>query len=256
MQTTEPTPYEEVNQVLLRILEQVKSILGQQLVGMYLHGSLAGGDFNVQRSDIDLVVVTRANLPAETVERLAAMHQELRKGPSKWGEKIECSYIPLAGLRRYEPQNCLFPTMHVEGHFDLENHDRNWDIQRHILRERGLAVYGPPVKEIIDPVSADDLRLAAAGTLNDWWRPMLDEPGLPFLQSREYQAYAVMTMCRIIYTIERGEITTKPKAVDWVLHAWGKLDARWVGLIERAAAWPEGEQADELEETILFIRYF
>jgi predicted nucleotidyltransferase len=52
----------DVQQVLREILQGAQSILGNQFVGMYVHGSLAIGDFDPQRSDIDFLVVTSGDL--------------------------------------------------------------------------------------------------------------------------------------------------------------------------------------------------
>jgi predicted nucleotidyltransferase len=53
-----PTPYPDVNEVLLTLLDNVRAILGDYFTGMYLYGSLASGDFDPRRSDIDFLVVT------------------------------------------------------------------------------------------------------------------------------------------------------------------------------------------------------
>jgi streptomycin 3"-adenylyltransferase len=47
----------EITAVLHMLLSNVQSILADRLIGMYVHGSLACGDFNPQRSDIDFLVV-------------------------------------------------------------------------------------------------------------------------------------------------------------------------------------------------------
>ncbi|MEM7226727.1 MAG: nucleotidyltransferase domain-containing protein [Pseudomonadota bacterium] len=46
--------------------------LGGDLVGVYLHGSLASGGFDPARSDIDILVVARRPLDEATRRRLAA----------------------------------------------------------------------------------------------------------------------------------------------------------------------------------------
>ena len=43
-------------------VEQSKEILKENLVGIYLHGSLAMGCFNPQKSDIDLIIVVNEPL--------------------------------------------------------------------------------------------------------------------------------------------------------------------------------------------------
>jgi hypothetical protein len=48
----QPTPYADVNAEVHDLLPSLHAILGQQLTGMYLVGSLALGDFDPQDSDL------------------------------------------------------------------------------------------------------------------------------------------------------------------------------------------------------------
>ncbi len=68
-----PSPYAEVNEILLLLLTRVKHTLGKQFTAMYLYGSLASGDFNPKSSDIDFVVVTESNLAPENLANQAKM---------------------------------------------------------------------------------------------------------------------------------------------------------------------------------------
>lgn len=52
-----PTPYEDVNTLLGALLARIRSVLGINLVGVYLYGSLPSGDFDPDVSDIDLLAV-------------------------------------------------------------------------------------------------------------------------------------------------------------------------------------------------------
>ena len=54
----QPTPYQDVNIFLNLLLSNLKSILGDHFIGLYLGGSLALGDFNPHRSDIDFIAAT------------------------------------------------------------------------------------------------------------------------------------------------------------------------------------------------------
>jgi hypothetical protein len=78
---------------------------------------------------------------------------------------------------------------------------------------------------------------------------MLDDPVR--LREREYQAYAVLTMCRALYTVQHGTVVSKPDAVRW---AQEFLGPQWAELVEEALAWPRGSQPDRLEETLALIR--
>ncbi|MBT3189561.1 MAG: nucleotidyltransferase domain-containing protein [Anaerolineae bacterium] len=61
MQKNYPTPYPEVNTIVDHLFVNIKKILGEQFVGLYLHGSLITGDFNLESSDIDFLCVTKKN---------------------------------------------------------------------------------------------------------------------------------------------------------------------------------------------------
>lgn len=242
-----PTPYADVNAVLAELLAGARATLGPRFVGMYLYGSLAGGDFDPRRSDIDFLVVTSEDLPGDALEALEALHARLASSGLAWAKKLEGSYMPLRALRRHDPANARHPSIGTDWPFGVYQHGSDWIFQRHILREGGVALAGPELRGLIDPVSPEDLRRATRATLREWWAEHIDDPWR--LQSDEYQTYAVLTMCRALYTIERGEVVSKTAAARW---AQGALDARWGPLIERALGGVP--QPGDVEETVALIR--
>lgn len=245
-----PTPYPDVNIVLNMLLSNIKAALGDQFVGMYLYGSLASGDFNPETSDIDFVVVTADELPDDTIAGLAAMHARIATGGLKWAAKLEGSYLPQRVLRRYAPtDDTPWPTLN-EGRFYLAPHGFDWVIQRHILREQGVVVAGPPPQPMIDPVRPNDLRQAVRELVQAWWAPMIQNPVR--LERSEYQAYAILSMCRALHAMRYGVIVSKPFAARW---ARQELGASWAIVIERALAWRPGVRLDSLREAIDLIRY-
>ena len=54
MKTISPTSHADVNEILNLLFANVKEILQDHFIGMYLFGSLANGDFD-QHSDIDVL---------------------------------------------------------------------------------------------------------------------------------------------------------------------------------------------------------
>ena len=59
-------------------------------------------------------------------------------------------------------------------------------------------------------------------------------------------------MCRALHTLETGRIVSKEEAARW---AQAGVAAGWAEAIERALAWPQGEQPDELAAALEMIRY-
>ena len=93
------TPYPEINSLLQELLSGVRAILDRRFVGMYLDGSLAIGDFEPDKSDLDFVVVTDGELSAQTFRDLKALHERIATGASKWTKELEGSYVPQRALR-------------------------------------------------------------------------------------------------------------------------------------------------------------
>ncbi len=248
--STAPTPYPEVNTVLNELLPDVLAILGNQFIGMYLHGSLAYGDFNPQTSDIDFLVVTENLLPAEAFSALKEMHVRLFAGGFAWSQKLEGAYIPKNGLRRHEPSQAPIPWLGVDGHFDLERLGSDWILQRWILREHGIVISGPPLTSLIDPVTDTDLREAVHASLREWWLPPFPSPQRFGIGG--YQVYAILTMCRSLYVLEHGCVASKPEAARW---AMATLQEPWRALITAAVAWSPGMEFNRLEETIGLIQF-
>jgi len=247
--TETPTSYPEINAVLADLLSRVQDELAELFVGLYLHGSLAIGGFDPLRSDIDFLVVTASELPADVLPVLAGMHARLSASGSAWATRLEGSYISQEELRRYDAARADHPALRVDGSFDVDHHGYDWVIQRHVIRERGITLCGPPTSSLIDPLRPEELRRAAAATLREWWAPMLEDAVR--LHRREYQAYAVTTMCRALYTLHHGDVVSKPDAARW---AQGEVAEQEAELISEALAWPRAPQADRLSETLAFVR--
>jgi hypothetical protein len=244
----EPTPYPEVNRVLADLHLRVAAILGEQLVGMYLYGSLAVGGFEPSRSDIDFVVITQDRLPDQTIESLETMHLALVHS-GKWYKKLEGAYVPKAIIRRHDSNQPPVPTIN-EAKFYMAPLGSDWVMQRHILRTSPTVVWGPPLDELIDPISPADLRAAVMEVIDHWWEPMLANPSR--LQDPGYQPFAVLSMCRSLYTVTTGQLASKAEAANWALE---NLAAEWAALIQHARAWGDGDDIDSIEQTAAFMEY-
>ena len=253
--TNNPTPYPEVNTILQVLLERVMRILGSHFIGMYLDGSLTSNDFD-EDSDIDFVVVTDEDIAGDLFTALQAMHEHIATIASPFALQLEGSYISLHGLRRFDPEHALHPNIERgEGErLKMVYHDDWWIIHRYVLRERGITITGPVPQALIDPVSPDDLRQVMLSLLHGWATQILNDPNK--ISSRGYQSYVVLSLCRILYTLQFGDVVSKPVAAGWAKET---LDDPWVSLIDRA--WigrhhPQlAAEADDINGTLDFIRY-
>lgn len=249
------TAFPEIAVLIQTLLERVQTLLGSQLIGMYLEGSLTSADFD-QASDIDFVVVTDAAVTDEQFRALQAMHDQIAQLDTPWAIQLEGSYVSQQALRRYDPANAVHPNLErgPGERLKMAQHDDSWLIHLAILHERGIALFGPAPATLIDPVLPDDLRQAMRAVVPRWAAHFFNDPTL--LHGRGYQSYTVLSFCRVLYTLQTGTIATKRVAAEWAEQALGP---QWAPLIARA--WvgrnsPDGPALiDDVSATLALIRY-
>ena len=244
-----PTPYPDINQVLLTLLNNARTILDDYFTGMYLYGSLASGDFDLGRSDIDPLVVTSKELPDNLISDLKVMHRRLYESGSAWATKMTGAYIPLDALRKYNPTGPLCPLINRD-EFLVASPEIDWVIHRHILYTSGVVITGPPLQSIIDPVCPEELKDAVLTLLRNNWTSLVHHTDI-FLGAG-HQPFIVLTMCRALYTLKHGSVVSKRRSAEW---ATANLDKKWTELIEQAIAWHYGDIPGDIGQSQEFMRY-
>ncbi|HEX9038029.1 MAG TPA: aminoglycoside adenylyltransferase domain-containing protein [Ktedonobacterales bacterium] len=219
--------------LLDELLAGVRAALGDNLVGVYLRGSLALGDFDLATSDVDFFTCTEQPISDDEFTALAALHIRLSASDNPYGDQLEGTYVGRAAAWRYEPGR-RFPSIGRGETLTLSEHGANWVLERWVVREHGVALLGPDSHVLIAPVTPEDIRAAARDRLTDWaeFARATDDPD--WHTHRGQKAYVVETMCRALFTLRTGELSGKPQAVAWALTV---LPEPWRGLIARSRAW-------------------
>lgn len=231
------------------LLDDLRAVLGNYFTGMYLYGSLASGDFDLGRSDIDFLVVTSEELPENLISDLEVMHKRIYESGLEWATKMSGAYIPLEAIQKYNPTDPACPLINKD-EFLVARPDIDWVIHRHILYTSGIVIAGPPLQSIIDPVRPEELKEAALTLLRDNWTPWLYNSAL--FHGTGYQPFVVLTMCRTLYTWEHGTVVSKRLSAEWVRK---KSDRKWTKLINQAIAWRYGDPPGDIRQTQEFMRY-
>jgi len=216
-------------------------VLGRELVGAYVHGSLALGDFSAGRSDVDVVAVCKRPLSAEQKEAVAARLVRLAARPAP---DLEFHLVTREALAaggeapRFE--------LHVAGArvVDGSGHGGDPDLVMHyaVLHEHGVAVgAGPPAAELFPRIERAALLRAFAGELR--WSLGEATP-----------AYQVLNACRAWRFREEGVLCSKTAGAEWALRRGGDVDVVAAALRHRRGlveAQPDAEQARAFVVSVL-----
>lgn len=274
-----PTPFEGLNAVLEHLSDNLRRILGDELIGLYLQGSFAIGDADAM-SDCDFIAVVQSDLTPQTQAALQAMHAAIHDLPHEpWRHRLEGSYVPAAILRRLTPEPRdppgeprgpgwkdpglsgsparRYPFVYLDHGAKVlvrSEHD-NTQVVRWSLREKGVTLLGPEPRTLIDPVTAAMLRAEVRQTMDDALAVDLEPMAM-----KAWQSFWVGLFCRILHTIATGQVSSKKAGAAWAL---AHLDPEWRGLIERAQKVKEGDRAEamspadpeEVAATRAFARY-
>jgi predicted nucleotidyltransferase len=223
------------------LIAGIYEALSENLVGVYLRGSLAMGDFDPMTSDVDFFAITERHISSSESVALAGLHEELALLSNPYGAQLEGAYVERAAAWRYEPGR-RFPTIGRQDALEWSEHGANWMLERWVVRERGVTLLGPDPRTLIAPVSSGELRAAIRDRLRDW-AEFANQPDDPdWRLHRGHKAYAVETMCRALCTMATGELQTKPQAVAWALVT---LPAPWRETVARSRAWRGDPAGDD-----------
>lgn len=203
------------NRLLDRICADFRRILGSNLVGFYVHGSIAFGCFRWETSDVDFLAV--AEQPLSHDEKTALIRSILAHTPDAPPKGIEMSVVLSRHTREF-----VYPTPY-ELHFSnayLEQYTLDTDGMVEILqgsdpdlaahfavtRKAGLVWYGAPVCEVFAPVP----RAAVLDSL------MLDARDSEDMLMQN-PVYFVLNLCRTIAFREQNLMLSKAEGGQWGL---------------------------------------
>jgi hypothetical protein len=196
--------------------------LSENFLAAYLVGSFALGAGNAH-SDVDFLIVTHRE---PEIELLRELHRTLPGLPSHWAQHVEGSYVSLAGLHG----TGVWLYVDNGSHDVVESNHDNTAVFRWVLRHFGIALHGPPADTIVDEVPAAQLNAEALRSGTGLVVALRQHPQI--VDDGWAQTHVVTTVCRIAYTAETGEVTSKLAALDWA----ASRHPNWVDIIDRARA--------------------
>ena len=243
------TPYRDINTLLVEYIDGARNVLGGNLVGVYLSGSLAYGDFVPERSDIDLQVVVRSPLTQEELKAVEELHRKIDTRCPAWAKRIECSYVPLELMAELLPPKTPRPWWGFDTLYPAAPAGNEWIINHYFLSKYGIALEGPDFTTLVPPIDMREVQKASARDLLKEWVPKIAD--MDWLSNSHYQSYFVLNLCRILHTVCGGEPGSKRVAAQWLKWKYSE----WKDLVEEAERWRYGDEMKKHAEAIAFVKF-
>jgi hypothetical protein len=222
----------------------------KSIVGLYVFGSLATGNFEPDISDIDLIAALTVVPDERLATRLRDMHEDFALSEPAWDDRIEVNYVSLDGLANCRTASTTIARISPGEPLHLIEAGRDFLLDWYPARRDGVALVGPPIVALIPKIPeaeyVEEVRryVAVLGSLIDD-----DAPS-------GTRSYAVLSMCRGFYAIRTGERLSKREAAARARDEF----PQWEALIDEALVWRGHRRVDQpvasgsLSETQAFLQ--
>lgn len=229
--------------VLNRITGEYQKILGDKLVGIYVHGSIAFGCFHWETGDIDFIVIIRDLLTLEEKEELIQVLLDLQEAAPPKG--LEMSVV----LDKYcnpfvypTPFELHFSNMHKEScrnnlkKYCQEMYGTDKDLAAHftVILAVGRVLCGEDIPAVFGKVPRENYLDSIRSDIEN----AADE-------IRENPVYFILNLCRVLVFMEEDTVVSKEQGGKWALR---KLPEIYRPVIKKALRNYFGSGAFRAEE--------
>jgi hypothetical protein len=188
-------------------------ILRENLVGIYLWGSLTYEAFDETVSDVDCIVVTRQDLDDREFSKLDDWFEETGQH-NRWVKRLDMRFVIDHEFLDKTSRCCGF--YHHTGKLVRHGSDGN-PITWVNIGQSGITLWGKDSKLIAPYVSEQCLNDALLLELNYLKEGLASRAGDRSDKAFLYNAYAVLTACRILYSAHQRELVSKDQAYRWAM---------------------------------------
>lgn len=215
--------------LLRRFTEMCKETLGDNLIGIYLHGSAAMGCLNPRKSDLDLILVVEKEIPdaakLEFMRNVVILNEE---APAKG---IELSIVKRAYCDPFvypTPFELHFSCSHLkwfrenpEDYVDkMKGIDKDLAAHFTIIRRYGIVLYGAGIEEVFGEVPVKDYIDSIWFDVENAREDIMENP-----------LYVTLNLCRVLAYLQEGMVLSKQAGGEWGVRTLHKV---FHGLIETA----------------------
>jgi predicted nucleotidyltransferase len=227
----------QVSALLQELTERLPVILGKNLIGIYLYGSFTQRAFNPKRSDIDCIVVTKRDLSDAQFKKLAAWLVRSAESNS-WTTRLQMQFLIKDEILTMNSRACLYQF----GLLKRSGSDGNPIIWINVLKS-GVILFGPRPESFVPAITPEILFQALEREVGYLREEIIENPQSEWRDVSSYRAYAVLTLCRILYSFNKGTVVSKQRAARWAIK---HLPEEWNEIILQALDYNNSRRSTDI----------
>lgn len=206
---------ENYGDLLCRFTQMSKAILGENLAGIYLHGSAAMGCFQPRKSDLDLLVIVKEQIP--DTAKAAFMENVIKLNEDAPDKGLELSLVKREFCNPFvypTPFELHFSRAHLEwyktdpGDYIEKMQGTDKDLAAHftITRRYGIVLWGEAIEDVFGEVPPEAYRDSILEDVRDAREDISGNP-----------LYVTLNLCRVSGYLREGLILSKKAGGEWGL---------------------------------------
>jgi len=197
-----------------------KTEIGNQLTGIYLHGSMVMGCFNPDKSDIDIIVVIGDNITDK--QKLNLMMHIVKLNSNAPAKGLEISFVkreycnpfvyPTPFELHFSPAHLQWFNDNPDGYIDkMKGKDKDLAAHFTIINKYGVTLYGSEATDVFGVVPRECYVDSIWSDIENASEDILDNP-----------VYVVLNLCRVLAYLADDVILSKEKGGEWGLVHLGR----------------------------------
>ena len=203
----------KVKSLMDNITNKFTAILGDNLVGIYLHGSVAFDCFNPQSSDIDFIVVTNEYLNFTQKKEIISYILYINDFASSKG--LEMSFVLEKDCKSFiypTPYQLHFSSYHkpfymddIDGHINkLQGTDKDLAAHFTVINNVGITWYGKNKERVFSPVPKEYYLDSIKFDIDSAKEDIFDNP-----------VYITLNLCRVYAYMQNNLVISKKDGGLW-----------------------------------------
>lgn len=192
-----------------------KEIIGSQLIGIYVHGSLAMKCFNPDKSDIDLLVVIKNKIT--DIQKKEFMYHVVKLNDQAPAKGIELSIVKREYCKPFvypTPYELHFSPIHLQTFEDdpqkyvknMKGEDKDLAAHITIINKYGIVLYGEQIESVFGEVPENDYIESIGSDVKSALEDIVGDP-----------LYVILNVCRVLAFLKEGLYLSKQQGGEWGL---------------------------------------
>lgn len=205
-------PYQNI---LNEFVDFARQVMGENLTGIYLHGSLAMGCFHPDKSDIDLIVIVEEDIP--DMQKMRFMEQVVRLNEQAPAKGLELSIVkkeycnpfvyPTPFELHFSPVHlqwfCKNPQDYIAG---MKGTDIDLAAHFAIINHYGVVLYGEAIDKVFAKVPRQNYTDSICADVENAREDITENP-----------VYIILNLCRVLAFLTEGLYLSKETGGKWAM---------------------------------------